>query len=271
MTSTANEHAPDDRPARHRELEAIALTALQFGKLLMECGARGRVVDAYVVDLAKALGVERAETRAGYASLEMTVQKNGVTSTRMIVVGYHGVNQRLDQALRRLVRQAQAQPMTPDAVDAEIERLRRIVPHHPHWLMAVAAGLACAAFARLLGADWAATAVVLAAATLGQTLRTFLRLRKASVFVISFTVGLAGSLMGGYGACFAGSATVPTAMIASILMLVPGVPSLNALSDILEGRPTLGSARAITVIVIMAFATTGLWLASLLLNVGLTR
>lgn len=261
----------DDRPARHRDLEAIALTALEYGKLLMECGARGRVVDACVVDLAKALGVERAETRAGYASLEMTVQKDAVTSTRMVTVGYHGVNQRLDQALRKLVRRAETTPMTPAEIDAEIARLRHAIPHHPHWLLSIAAGIACAAFARLLGADWYGALVVLFASTVGQTLRTFLRLRKVSVFVNSFVVGMVGSLIGGLGASVIGSTTIATAMLASILMLVPGIPSLNALSDILEGRPTLGSARAITVIVIMVFATTGLWLSSLLLNVGLTR
>jgi uncharacterized membrane protein YjjP (DUF1212 family) len=33
-------------------------------------------------------------------------------------------------------------------------------------------------------------------------------------------------------------------MIAPVLLLVPGVPAFNAQYDILEGRPTLGSARA---------------------------
>jgi len=271
MTIPYPDQEPDDRAARHRDLEAIALASLEMGKLLMECGARGRVVDACVVDLAKALGAERAETRAGYASLEMTVQKAGVTSTRMVTVGYHGVNQRLDQELRRLVRRAERAPMSPDRIMAQIARLRKTVPHHPSWLLSVAAGVACAAFARLLGADWMAAFVVLFASFLGQTLRTVLRLRGASVFVNSFVVGMFASLIGGLGAGLFGSDTVATGMVASILMLVPGIPALNALSDILEGRPTLGSARAVSVIVIMAFATTGLWLSSLLLNVGLTR
>ena len=48
-------------------------------------------------------------------------------------------------------------------------------------------------------------------------------------------------------------------MIASILLLVPGVPSVNALSDILDGHPTLGSARAVTVAVILIFVAAGLF------------
>jgi uncharacterized membrane protein YjjP (DUF1212 family) len=70
------------------------------------------------------------------------------------------------------------------------------------------------------------------------------------------------------GARLAGSETVPTAMIASILLLVPGVPSLNAQNDILDGRPTLGSARAVWVTIILVFVTAGLWLAQLILQEG---
>ncbi len=54
-------------------------------------------------------------------------------------------------------------------------------------------------------------------------------------------------------------------MIASILLLVPGVPSVNAQNDILEGHPTLGSARAVTVAVILIFVAAGLWFGQVLL------
>jgi uncharacterized membrane protein YjjP (DUF1212 family) len=57
-------------------------------------------------------------------------------------------------------------------------------------------------------------------------------------------------------------------MIGPVLLLVPGVPSFNAQLDILEGRPTLGSARAVWVAVILIFMTVGVWLARGLLEEG---
>jgi uncharacterized membrane protein YjjP (DUF1212 family) len=48
-------------------------------------------------------------------------------------------------------------------------------------------------------------------------------------------------------------------MIASALLLVPGVPSVNGQTDILAGRPTLGSARLATVLMTLIFLTIGLW------------
>jgi uncharacterized membrane protein YjjP (DUF1212 family) len=56
------------------------------------------------------------------------------------------------------------------------------------------------------------------------------------------------------------------AMIASILLLVPGVPAVNAQSDILEGRPTLGSARVVTVVMTLIFIAAGLWIGPVLLH-----
>ena len=56
-------------------------------------------------------------------------------------------------------------------------------------------------------------------------------------------------------------------MMASILLLVPGVPATNAQTDIMDGYPSMGSARAVTVIMIMVFATAGIWLAEVVLGV----
>ena len=81
-------------------------------------------------------------------------------------------------------------------------------------------------------------------------------------------VAFFGAALSGLTARWAGSHTVDTAMTAAVLLLVPGVPSLNAQNDILEGRPTLGSARAVWVAVILVFITTGVWLGQALLGEG---
>jgi uncharacterized membrane protein YjjP (DUF1212 family) len=57
-------------------------------------------------------------------------------------------------------------------------------------------------------------------------------------------------------------------MVAAVLLLVPGVPAINAQYDILEGQPTLGSARAVWVSVILVFTAVGMWLAQGLLGEG---
>jgi len=155
--------------------------------------------------------------------------------------------------------------LTTEQTRTELTRLATKTPRHSAWVMAVAVGLACAAFGRLLGVDWPGTGPVFLASCIGQFVRRELLTRHVNVFICASLVSFLSSLLGGLWARWAGSETIATAMVASILLLVPGIPSVNAQNDILEGHPTLGSARAVTVAVILIFAVAGLWFGQVLL------
>lgn len=246
---------------RHRALEQIAMVALQAARVLMESGARAQVIHQCAEMVAKGLGAENVAFRSGYASIAITVSTGANTITRMVDVGRHGVNHRLDQAIRKLAVRVAAGGMTPAETAEEIERLRRETSRHPAWLVAIAVGLGCAAFGRLLGLDWPGFAAAAIAAMLGQWLRHHLLARRVNPFAVAATIAFLAATMGGEGAKLLGSGTANLALMASVLLLVPGVPALNAQIDIMEGSPTLGSARAVTVVMLMVFVTVGVWLA----------
>ncbi len=259
---------PDD-PVRlkHRELEKIAMTALRLARILTECGARVRVAHQGASLVARGLGVEPVGIRTGYASQEITVRSGDNTITRMMTVGPHGVNHRLDHAMRALAVRVSRGGMSVDAVEGEMDRLVHEVPRHPVWFVALAVGLACAAFGRLLGVDWLAFGPILLAGTVGQGLRHLLLRRGMNAYVTAAVIAFVAAAIAGFGARIAGSGTLNLAMMAAILLLVPGVPATNAQTDIMDGFPSMGSARAVSVLMVMIFATTGVWLAELLLGV----
>ncbi len=247
-------------------LEPMAMVALDAGRMLMEAGASANSIDEIVAKFARGLGADRVDLRIGYASLAVTIGigPNGIT--RMREVGHLGVNQRLDQELWHLAARVARRELTTEQTRAELNRLAAGTPRHSAWVMALAVGLACAAFGRLLKVDWPGTGPVFLAALIGQLVRRELLTRHVNVFICASLVSFLSSLLGGLGAHWAGSEKIDMAMIASILLLVPGVPSVNALNDILEGHPTLGSARAVTVAVILIFVAAGLWVGQVLLG-----
>jgi uncharacterized membrane protein YjjP (DUF1212 family) len=251
-----------------RSLEPIAMVALDAGRLLMESGASAASVEQIVVTVASGLGAGRVDLRVGYASLAVTIGIGEAGITRMRKVGHLGVNERMDQALRCLAAKIAHGGMTVAETRDELDRLASQTPRHSAAVMAVAVGLACAAFGRLLGVDWAGTGPVFLAAAIGQFVRRELISRHVNLFINATLVSFLGAVLGGLGARWSGSQTVATAMIAAILLLVPGVPALNAQNDILDGRPTLGSARAVWVVVILIFVTVGLWLGQAILQEG---
>lgn len=134
--------------------------------------------------------------------------------------------------------------------------------------MALSAGVACAAFGRLLGVDWVALLPILAASTIAQWSRIMLIRRGMNAFVLAAIVAFIASIMAGTAAIAVGSLMVPTAMTASVLLLVPGIPAMNAQTDIMEGYPTMGSARFVTVAMLLMFITVGLGAAQMLNHGG---
>jgi uncharacterized membrane protein YjjP (DUF1212 family) len=246
-------------------LEEIAMTAMEFGRLLMECGASARVVEQIATSTARGLGAERVDLRIGYASLAITIGIGGRERTRMLKVGHLGVNQRLDHSVRELARAVGQGALTAAAARSKLRALSQDSKRYPGWIVDLAVGSACASFGRLLGLDWTALAPVFLAAAFGQWLRRQATAREMNTFIAATFVAFVASALSGLAAAFLGSSTVDTAMVASVLLLVPGVPSLNAQNDILEGHPTLGSARAVWVMVMLVFLTVGVWIAQLLL------
>lgn len=254
---------------RHRDLERIAHAALGVGCRLTQAGASVRVVHAGARRVVAAFDVEVIGLRSGYSSFEVTVAGGGNTITRMRRIGPHGVDHRLDFAIRDLVARVATNGLDPGGVEAELARLVADTPRHPPWAAALATGAACAAFGGLLGTDWLAFPPVFAAGAIGQRLRHHLLRRGVNVFVVAGLIACFCALLGGLGARLMRSTTTDVAMMASILLLVPGVACINAQADIMDGFPTMGSARAVWVVMVMVFCAIGVWMAEALLGVGL--
>lgn len=257
-----------DDPVRlkHRELEKIAMTALRMARVLTECGARVAVAQQGARLIVQGLGVETVGIRTGYASQEITVRSGANTITRMMGMGAHGVDHRLDHAMRALAVRVSHGGVGVEDVEREMDRLVKETPRHSLWLVALAVGLACAAFGRLLGIDWLAFGPVLIGGGVGQALRMVLLRRGVNAFVVAAVIAFLASAIAGFGSHLLGSETINLAMMASILLLVPGVPVTNAQTDVMDGYPSMGSARAVSVLMVMIFATTGVLLAEWLLG-----
>jgi uncharacterized membrane protein YjjP (DUF1212 family) len=236
------------------------MAAMDAGRMVMEAGANAKSIEKIVDVVARGLGAERVDLRIGYASLAITIVIGESGITRMCKVGHIGVNHRLDQQVWDVAKRVSRRELTTEQTRTALARLAKETPRHGRWLTAVSVGFACAAFGRLLGVDWEGSGPVFLAATSGQYIRSYLLARHMNGFVCATLVSFLSSAIAGTGARWAGSATFTIAMVASILLLVPGVPAVNAQTDILEGRPTLGGARLATVVMSLIFMAAGLWI-----------
>ncbi len=125
-------------------LEPIALAALEAGQMLLSTGAKISIVRQGMSMIAHDLGADRVEIRVGFASIELTVGSPERTITRMLGVGDHGVNMRLNHKLRELcVKVSKGDMNCEETVKALRDTAKETPRFHPLFVC-FAAGIACA-------------------------------------------------------------------------------------------------------------------------------
>jgi uncharacterized membrane protein YjjP (DUF1212 family) len=102
-------------------------------------------------------------------------------------------------------------------------------------------GLANASFCRLFGGDWLSMVIVFSATLSGLFLKQKMLAGKINEYVTFIASAFVASLCASTALIF--HTTADIALATSVLYLVPGVPLINGVIDIVEGHTLSGFAR----------------------------
>ena len=120
----------------------------------------------------------------------------------------------------------------------------------------VTVGLANASFCRLFGGDWFAVSIVFTATLLGFFLRQRMQARGFNHYVIFIASSFAASMYASVALMF--DTTSEVALATSVLFLIPGVPLINGVIDIVEGHVLIGCSRLIGALLLILCIAVGL-------------
>lgn len=123
-------------------------------------------------------------------------------------------------------------------------------------LVVLLVGLANASFCRLFGGDLGAVLVVFISTMVGFFLRLQLQHRGINHFIVFTTSAFVASFCASSALLF--DATAETAIATSVLYLIPGVPLINGVIDILEGHTLTGGSRLIQAFLLITCISIGL-------------
>ncbi len=129
-------------------------------------------------------------------------------------------------------------------------------PRMATWLLVILVGLANASFCRLFGGDLGSVVVVLLATMVGFYLRLLMQKRHINHFIVFTTAAFVTSLLASSALLF--DKTAEIAVATSVLYLIPGVPLINGVIDILEGHSLTGSSRLIQAFLLVLCIAAGL-------------
>ena len=246
-------------PARAEE---VAHRSLQIGRILLGSGSDTGQVRSAMTSFASAFDCE-AHLMVSYEALLLTVVADNQFRTK---IGYRipamNVNMALVAAVTNLVGKVEQRQIDLGKSGEELDRIEHLPPVYGRWAVIIAIGLTAGSLARLFGSDWATFWVSWVAGSLGMWLRQILGRLRFNLFLIPFAGALTGGLIGGVAVRMGLSNTPALCLVAPGMIIVPGVPLVNGVQDIIKNHVTMGLARLGLGLVITLAIAFGLIIAT---------
>ncbi len=137
-------------------------------------------------------------------------------------------------------------------------------PRMDRWIVLLLVAAANASFCKLFNGDWIAVVLVFCSTLVAFLIRQEMMLRKINHSVVFIIAAFVASFIAGMAQHFELGTTPDIAMATSVLFLIPGVPLINSIMDIMEGHVLTGISRAVNASVLIISLTIG-FMASLLI------
>lgn len=167
----------------------------------------------------------------------------------------HGINLTTITLLSRLSWRAIREDYTMDQYEQALEDICRTPRSFTPWQVAIGGGFACGGFCIQFGCDWPAFFFCSLAAILGFRLRLFLPTKGCNNYVAIGASAFVATLIAWATSFLPYSDTPWHPLMACALFIVPGVPLINFVSDMLDGYIEVGINRAVnTLLMILAMA-----------------
>jgi uncharacterized membrane protein YjjP (DUF1212 family) len=117
-------------------------------------------------------------------------------------------------------------------------------------------GFANASFCRLFGGDWISMAIVFSATVSGFFVRTQMMHKHINHYIVFIASAFTASLLASTALIF--NITSDIAIATSVLYLIPGVPLINGVIDIVEGHTLTGISRLTSAFLLIICIAIGL-------------
>ncbi|MBL7904875.1 MAG: threonine/serine exporter family protein [Bacteroidales bacterium] len=140
--------------------------------------------------------------------------------------------------------------------------------HYSHWVIAGAVGFACGLLCILAGGDAPNAAVAFTAASTGYIIRFQILLKGFNNFLSLIVAAFVTSLIAGADTVLGLGKAPEMTLSTAVLYLVPGVPLVNSVIDLLEGYFPASLSRSLFAASVLLCIAVGMTLSILLLGIS---
>lgn len=240
---------------------------LRTGQILVESAADTNRIVRNMKRVAAYLGIpeEMLHIDVSYTMLQVNVSDDRFSYTKFQKCEKHGINMSAISEISKLSWRAIENDYTLDRYEQELESIAKKPRNYKPYLVAVCAGFACGGFCKLFGCDWIAFLFASICAFVGFRVRA--RCIEAGVNVY-MSIGIAAFIstcLAYATSFFKWSSTPYHPLLACALFIVPGVPLINFVDDMIDNYLLVGITRAANTVMMMAAMAFGIAFAMRLL------
>lgn len=233
---------------------------LRTGKLLMTSGADTNRIERNMKRVAAYLGIpeDKLHLDIRWTMLMVDVSDESHSFSKFQKCEKHLVNMSTITAVSKLSWVAIEHDYSLDRYEEELEKIAHAPHHYSPYLIAVGAGLACGGFCKLFGGDWLAFLFASLCAFAG--IRTRARCMQAEINpYMSMGIAAFVSTCLAYLTTFIGLSSTPYhPLLACALYIVPGVPLINFVDDMIDNHLLVGMTRAANTVMMIGAMTFGI-------------
>lgn len=247
----------------------VCIFLSDYASWLLGCGATCIRIEKNVDRMAAALDM-KADISITPTHIHMSVWDNCHYDSYVNIVRVHktGISFNINTQLSKL---------SWDLADGKIDFHTAVETFHTitytkpenRWKVLVLASVANASFCRLFGGDWIAIGLVFLATFAGYRIKQIMLEHKSDVRLVFVCSAFVSSVIGSGCMLFGWGATPETALGTSVLYLIPGIPYINSVSDMLDGHYICSFSRFIDAVVLTMCLSLGLCLGILLMGLKL--
>lgn len=259
---------PQKTLSKEQQTEITRIT-IQAGQLLQQHGAESRLIEQTSVRLGLALGAQSIEMSVSADALVLTTLYQGscITTTRR--VHDRGINMQMVCDVQRICVMAEKGLLDAAGVKAKLTKLTPM--KYNRWLVIFMIGLSCGSFSHLFGGDASVFLMTFLASACAMLVRQELAHRHHSPLINFAITAFVATTIASMAVKYQIGNQPELAMAASVLLLVPGFPLINAVSDMVKGHINMGISRwvgaslltmsvAVGIVMGMALTGVGAWL-----------
>lgn len=248
------------------DAQSVGTVLLEVGATLMSSGASTSRTRVTLERMARGLGYG-IELLITHRALMLTIIEKDQQHffSRLKRTSPHGVNFRVVSGISHLSWNVLEKKWTVLQIAEELQRLKAL-PHYPRLVILGLVALAGSAFCNIFGGGYIDMAVAFVATFAGLFVRQEAIKAKFNPYICVFFAAFTASLIAGLAEHFQIGSEPEKAFATSVLFLVPGVPLINSVTDLMDGNIQNGMVRAMNGLMISFSIALGIYTVRMILS-----